>query len=142
MYDNDYNCLIDKPAQIKIDAGLLSRICERLGCFDENRDLVDRNAPSVMNSFSWHMKEYLSPTFLPFEPSKLNDVLFFTLYWWRKAAEQGVAEAQYQLAEAYSNGQGILKNMEKAYYWWLKAAENGHENARKILDKVDISYNN
>ena len=40
-----------------------------------------------------------------------------------KQAEQGDAEAQFKLAMAYYEGNGIGENHEKAFEWWLKAAE-------------------
>ena len=40
-----------------------------------------------------------------------------------KQAEQGDAEAQFQLGLAYCNGDGIEENHEKAFEWWTKAAE-------------------
>lgn len=38
-----------------------------------------------------------------------------------KRAEQGEAEAQFQLGLAYYNGEGIVKNYSKAYYWFNKS---------------------
>jgi TPR repeat protein len=45
--------------------------------------------------------------------------------WYRKAAEQGLAEAQYNLAGMYLEGQGVLKNNQEAIKWYRKAAEQG-----------------
>lgn len=42
-----------------------------------------------------------------------------------KHAEQGDAEAQFKLAMAYYQGNGIEINHEKAIEWWTKAAEKG-----------------
>jgi hypothetical protein len=46
--------------------------------------------------------------------------------WYRKAAEQGHAEAQVQLGVLYSNGLGVAANTAEATKWLLKAAEQGH----------------
>jgi TPR repeat protein len=43
----------------------------------------------------------------------------------RKAAEQGNADAQFNLAVAYENGAGVPKNLAEAAKWYLKAAEQG-----------------
>jgi hypothetical protein len=44
---------------------------------------------------------------------------------YRKAAEQGDAEAQYNLGEAYYEGDGGSQDYAQAVMWWLKAAEQG-----------------
>ena len=45
--------------------------------------------------------------------------------WYEKAAEQGDAEAQYNLGVMYENGQGVDVNYKKAIEWYEKAAEQG-----------------
>jgi len=54
-------------------------------------------------------------------------------HWWRKAAEQGHAQAQYDLALAYDEGIGVLKDLTQATHWWRKAAEQGHALAQTRL---------
>ncbi len=39
------------------------------------------------------------------------------------------------LAKFYENGDGIEKNLEKAFYWYQKAAENGCGLAMLMLAK-------
>ena len=46
-------------------------------------------------------------------------------YWWRKAAEQGFAEAQFNLGNRYAKGEGVPEDDVQAAYWWRKAAEQG-----------------
>lgn len=53
--------------------------------------------------------------------------------WFRKAAEQGFAEAQYNLALCYANGLGMKQNQALAADWFLKAAIQGHANAQYEL---------
>jgi TPR repeat protein len=43
--------------------------------------------------------------------------------WWRKSAEQGVAEAQYELGGLYFDGQGVPQDYSQAAVWYRKAAE-------------------
>ena len=45
--------------------------------------------------------------------------------WYRKAAEQGHAEAQNNLGECYYYGNGVEKNYKEAAKWYRKAAEQG-----------------
>jgi TPR repeat protein len=47
-----------------------------------------------------------------------------------KAAEQGHALAQYDLAAIYDNGYGIKKDMQNAAVWYRKAAEQGDAQAQ------------
>jgi len=37
--------------------------------------------------------------------------------WYRKAAEQGNAAAQYDLGVAYHNGQGVPRDYSLSYFW-------------------------
>ena len=53
--------------------------------------------------------------------------------WYRKAAEQGVAEAQTSLGSMYITGQGTTKNDRKAVKWYRKAAEQGYAEAQSNL---------
>ena len=45
--------------------------------------------------------------------------------WYKKAAKQGFAKAQYNLGIMYQNGQGVDVNYKKAFEWYEKAAEQG-----------------
>jgi TPR repeat protein len=47
-----------------------------------------------------------------------------------KAAEQGVAEAQYELALMYEEGRGVTQDYKLAAMWYLKAAEQDHARAQ------------
>ena len=51
--------------------------------------------------------------------------------WFRKAAEQGFAEAQICLGACYCNGNGVVKDETEAYKWWSLAAGQGHEPGKK-----------
>jgi TPR repeat protein len=51
----------------------------------------------------------------------------------RKAAEQGEAEAQIALGDAYYNGEGAKKDYKQAVSWYRKAAEQGNPVAQKKL---------
>jgi hypothetical protein len=50
--------------------------------------------------------------------------------WFLLAAEQGHADAQYQVAHNYQWGFGTDKNIKKAVLWYQKAAELGHAKAQ------------
>ena len=52
------------------------------------------------------------------------------VYWYRKSAEQGHSEAQYNLALKYYYGEGMAKDYKQAFYWYKKSAEQGHPEAQ------------
>jgi TPR repeat protein len=45
--------------------------------------------------------------------------------WYRKAAEQGEASAQFYLGLMYAKGQGVKQDYAEAVKWYRKAAEQG-----------------
>uniref|UniRef100_A0A914V047 Sel1 repeat family protein n=1 Tax=Plectus sambesii TaxID=2011161 RepID=A0A914V047_9BILA len=53
--------------------------------------------------------------------------------WYRKAAEQEDATAQYQLGLMYEHGMGVPQSSEEAVKWYKKAAEQGDEKAQYNL---------
>ncbi len=56
--------------------------------------------------------------------------------WYRKAAEQNHAEAQYWLGACYADGEGVTQNDAEAVKWYRAAAEQGHAKAQSILFKT------
>jgi TPR repeat protein len=53
--------------------------------------------------------------------------------WYRKAAEQGNANAQTDLARMYQYGEGVARNYAAAGSWYRKAADQGNANAQNNL---------
>ena len=56
--------------------------------------------------------------------------------WFRKAAEQGHAFAQYDLGFMYANGIDVPTDNAKAMEWLRKAADQGHNDAQRKLDAM------
>jgi len=54
----------------------------------------------------------------------------------RPAAEQGNADAQYLVASAYRDGNGVKQNSSLALHWFRRAAERGHAGAQKSLGLI------
>ena len=52
---------------------------------------------------------------------------------WKPLAEQGNADAQYNLGVMYDTGTGVLKDDKEAVKWYLKAAEQGMADAQGNL---------
>ena len=47
------------------------------------------------------------------------------VHWYREAAQQGLAPAQYQLGLRYANGDGVTRDFEEAVKWYQRAAAQG-----------------
>ena len=56
--------------------------------------------------------------------------------WFRKAAEQGDATAQYYLGLCYYRGKGVRKDHEEALRWLCMASEQGYNDAQKHLNDM------
>ena len=56
--------------------------------------------------------------------------------WYRLAAEQGDASAQFYLGEMYANGKGVIQDNVYAHMWWNIAASSGDKDAVKNRDIV------
>lgn len=55
------------------------------------------------------------------------------LEWYQVAAEYGYANAQFNLALLYENGEGVPKDIGKAIEWYQKAAKQGYPEAQNNL---------
>ena len=53
--------------------------------------------------------------------------------WYRKAADQGNAQAQFNLGIMYHGGQGVAQDFKAAMVWYRKAADQGHAKAQCAL---------
>ena len=53
--------------------------------------------------------------------------------WYRMAADQGVADAQFLLGALYMGGQGVAEDPVESAKWWREAADQGHANAQALL---------
>ena len=50
-----------------------------------------------------------------------------------RRAQQGHADAQFNLGAIYANGEGIPEDYVEAYAWWSVAATNGNKFAEEAL---------
>ena len=57
--------------------------------------------------------------------------------WFRKAAEQGHAKAQYNLGAMYANGRGTRQNPVIAKEWFGKACQNGLQQGCEAYRHLD-----
>ena len=59
------------------------------------------------------------------------------LKWTRMGAEHGQIDCQYEIGNAYNNGEGLKMDKDQAAYWFKMAADNGHKNA---CNKLAVIY--
>lgn len=59
--------------------------------------------------------------------------------WYRKSADQGYANAQYNLGVLYLHGQGVKLDREAALRWLRMAAGQNHQPAMAALQKLGVA---
>ena len=57
--------------------------------------------------------------------------------WYRKAAEQNYAAAQYNLGICYEYGRGVTEDSVEAYKWVLLAARQRDEDAKNYMTVME-----
>ncbi|MGC9857040.1 tetratricopeptide repeat protein, partial [Escherichia coli] len=82
--------------------------------------------PSYTKSVSWQHHLYLKG--LGVKPDTRKAIL-----WYKEAAEQGYAHAQYTLGLIYRNGSGINVNHYESQKWLKLAAKQHYKNAERLL---------
>ena len=102
-------------------------------------ELIDENRANQENSSF--------ETYLKGASAYNNGDYVEAVNWFRKAAEQGLATAQYDLGCCYYNGTGVPRSYREATEWFRKAAEQGHVEAQYNLgicyaneEGVPLSY--
>jgi TPR repeat protein len=58
--------------------------------------------------------------------------------WYKKAADNGSAKAQYYLGVCYRNGLGVPRDLVSAQHWFETAARSGSEEAVAALTKLRV----
>lgn len=53
--------------------------------------------------------------------------------WYRRAADQGMGSAAYNLSRFYQNGDGVERNLQEAVRYLTLAAEKGHGRAMGLI---------
>ena len=59
--------------------------------------------------------------------------------WYRKAADQGHADAQCNLGFMYANGLFVKQSYPEAAKWYKKAADQGHTRAQLRLKRLEAA---
>jgi TPR repeat protein len=58
------------------------------------------------------------------------------LKWFRKAADQGLPEAQYELGQLYQSGETVEKDRIESLKWYVLAANQKHPKAAKAAKEL------
>ncbi|CAG8631827.1 21874_t:CDS:2 [Dentiscutata erythropus] len=66
--------------------------------------------------------------------TKTDKEMAFRYY--HEAADHSIPFGQYNIAECYRKGTGVVKNLQSANDWYKKAADNGYEDATSMLSKL------
>jgi len=61
------------------------------------------------------------------------------LKWWKPLAEQGVVNAQFNLAQMYRSGEGVAQNTTTAAEWYRKAAQQGDKESQYYLGSMYLN---
>lgn len=61
------------------------------------------------------------------------------LKWWKPLAEQGVVNAQFNLAQMYRSGEGVAQNLATAAEWYRKAALQGDKESQYHLGAMYLN---
>ena len=56
--------------------------------------------------------------------------------WYRKAADAGHKDAQYELGICYLRGEGVPKDDYTAYCWFKESGHNGHSEGQYLADDM------
>lgn len=60
------------------------------------------------------------------------------MMWSRRAAEQGIAEAQYNVGSMYLRGWGVPMDEAQARAWYERSASQGFEMAKRRLQDMQL----
>ncbi len=60
-------------------------------------------------------------------------------YWYRRLAEKGYVDPQYNIALMYYHGDGTTMNKKLAAFWMKKSYEKGNEAAKEAWDEIELS---
>jgi TPR repeat protein len=116
--------------QEKFDA-----VCKACGELLDVTPAVARMAyidPAAFDAWKVHEKRFNTWVTVTTGEGVLQDFVQ-AVAWYRKAANQGDADAQFNLGESYRNGQGVSQDYAQAAAWYRKAAEQGDSLAQVNL---------
>jgi uncharacterized protein len=97
--------------------------------FDQVQELAQAGRPPAQAEMGLLLRSFDNPA------RRIDHNEFVA--WTRKAAEQQYPIAQFNLAYAYTNGEGVARDEAEALRWMRAAAEKGYERAKPVLGRQD-----
>ncbi len=94
-----------------------------------NKETTTSNTTQIETSTAEHSSEYYHRGNEEYKKKNYTEAV----KWYRLAAEQGHAKAQYKLGECHAKGLGVLQSHTEAIKWFRLAAQQGNDNAQTIL---------
>ena len=133
--------LFDYANKQQVDATsteALDRLCtdlqKWLGCSTQSTTKQSNQAESLTTSDIVKLGE----DYYYGENGKQKDYVK-AVEWFRKAAEQGNDDAQFNLGMCYEFGQGVVKDLTEAVKWYRKAVKQGNDLAKEMLKALEIN---
>ena len=97
--------------------------------------------PVLVDSFGtldgdrwWDAKSYAEGKIVESNPTEAS-------YWFLKAAENHIIDAQFQIGIRLARGDGVEQNVVDGYMWLLIACDGNHEGAQTVRDKLKLQMN-
>ena len=122
-----------KWAMRDIDSGGVFGYCVAANCFVE-AGMKQQASDMLRRCFKERSTEQIKRVLDTYEKDGEKAV-----FWYREAAEQGYAEAQFKLGQMYYVGSGVEEDDEKAVFWYREAAEQGYAEAQYELGQMYYS---
>jgi tetratricopeptide (TPR) repeat protein len=113
--------------------------------FSENNNQTPPVIHGAAMPHSHSVSQWQEPAQDPLNPTASKDQFYLgckyyadrnyakAVMWYKKAAEQGDAEAQDWLGDCYLSGEGVAQDEAQAVKWYRKAAEQGNTEAQISL---------
>jgi TPR repeat protein len=137
------------PAVAGHPQGLLHR--SLLGAIQSRRWRIAPIALLILVAVAWvYLGEWPLPTLrtppkTATEENELGDRYYNSkdyggaLEWYRRAADRGLSDAQFNLGFLYENGWGVTKDLDRAKGWYQKAADQGDDFAKDRLQRLQTN---
>lgn len=103
-----------------------SRFRTAIGAYNASRYELAYNILMALAEEGYAPAEHRIGDFYKHGIPPVKEDHYQALYWYERAAEQGLAWAQTDLGDLYSVGQRVSADPDKAVSWWREAANRGH----------------
>jgi TPR repeat protein len=119
-------------AQLRIRAKKAPTPAQRDALHAKEHDMLHR----VLRVDPLHIKAQYNLGIMYQRGEGVQQVFKQAAAWYRKTADQGLADAQCSLGIMYDEGQGVQQDFKQAVSWYRKAAEQGDAAAQYLLGSM------